>query len=71
MAMLHEGTERMVNMTLDQAAWLPEEGKKAIEEWIEACENGREEFKKLVDENFKRFDRFFLGQRKAKKAASK
>jgi hypothetical protein len=71
MAMLHEGTERMVNMTLDQAAWLPEEGKKAVEEWIETYKNGREEFKKVVDENFKRFDRLFLGQRKTKKASSK
>ncbi len=61
MVMLQEQTERMSNTLLDQATWLPEEGKKAISEWVKAYKGGREKFKKGVDENFKKVEDFFKG----------
>lgn len=55
---LQEQTEKMVNTFLDQATWLPEEGKKVTLDWIQAYKKGCEDFKKVVDENFKRVEDF-------------
>ena len=59
MVMMQEQTERMANTLLAQATWLPEEGKKAINDWVKAYKEGRENFKKTVDENFKKVEDFF------------
>jgi polyhydroxyalkanoate synthesis regulator phasin len=59
MMMLQEQTEKAAQTLLDQASWLPEEGRKAIDEWVAAYKKGREEFKALVDENFKKVEDFF------------
>jgi len=59
MVMLQEQTEKNMKMALDQASWFPAEGKKAIDEWIKACKQSRDEFKKVTEENFKRVEDFF------------
>jgi hypothetical protein len=64
MIMVQEQAERMVNTTLEQAAWLPKEGKKAIEDWIRAYKTGCEDFKKSVDDNFKKVEDFFASSKK-------
>ena len=61
MVLLQEQTEKASVTLLDQATWLPEEGRKAIDEWIAAYKKGREEFKTLVDENFSKVEDFFAG----------
>ena len=66
MVMLQEQTEKMVTTVLEQASWLPEEGKKAINEWTRACKKGCEDFKNGVDENFKKVEDFFATSQKAK-----
>ena len=55
---LQEQTEKMVNGFLQQATWLPEEGKKVTLDWIQAYKKACEDFKKTVDENFKRVEDF-------------
>jgi len=64
MVMLQEQTEKMANTILEQATWLPEEGKKAIEEWASSYKKGCEDFKKAVDENFKKVEDFFASSGK-------
>ncbi|MCG6906986.1 MAG: hypothetical protein LJE63_10210 [Desulfobacteraceae bacterium] len=59
--MLQEQAERAANTLLEQANWLPEDGKKAINEWVKAYKKGREDFKKVVDENFQKVESFFSG----------
>ena len=68
MVLVQEQTERTANALLDQATWMPEEGKKAITDWVNAYKKGREDFKKGVDENFKRVEDFFITFDKEKKA---
>jgi len=63
MVMLQEQTEMMSTTLLEQATWLPEEGKKAINEWVKAYKKGREDFKKTVDGNFKKVEEFFAGSK--------
>jgi hypothetical protein len=70
MVLLQEQAETMANTILGQATWMPEEGRKAINDWVNAYKKGREEFKKVVDENFKKVDDFFSvfdEEQKAKK----
>ncbi len=67
MVLVQEQTERMASTLLDQATWMPAEGKNAISGWGEAFKKGREDFKKGVDENFKRVEDFFITFEKEKK----
>jgi len=60
-AKLQEQGEVMINNSLKQAEWLPEEGKKVITEWIEAYKKARTEFKNTVDSNFIKVQEFFEG----------
>jgi hypothetical protein len=59
MNMLQEQTEKTFNTFLEQAAWIPEEGKKAINDWVKAYKKGCEDFRKAVDENYKKVQEFF------------
>ena len=61
MTMVSEQNEKMVGTFLQQATWLPEEGRKAIENWIQTYKKGCEDFKKLVDENYQKVEEFFAG----------
>ena len=70
MVALQDQTEKMVNITIEQSAWLPKEGKKAINEWTEAYKKGRDDFKELMDENFSRAEGFFAGQAKSPTSAA-
>ena len=59
MVMVQDQTETLSNTMLNQATWLPEEGKKAIFEWVEAFKKGREEYKKAVEDAFSKVESFF------------
>jgi hypothetical protein len=59
MLTIQEQNEKMVNTFLEQAAWMPEEGKKLIRDWVGAYKKGCEDFKKTADENYRKVDEFF------------
>jgi polyhydroxyalkanoate synthesis regulator phasin len=63
MATVQDQTEKMAKTVLEQATWLPEEGKKVISEWIQAHKKGRDDYKKLVDDNFKKVEDFFAASK--------
>ncbi len=52
-SLFQEQTEKMVNLYLEQATFLPEEGQNLVSEWFKAARTGREFFKKTVDDGFK------------------
>ena len=52
LSMLQDQTERLFETALEQTAWLPEDGRRNIDEWILAYKKGRSELKGIVDENF-------------------
>lgn len=58
MVLLQEQLERMVRMFLDQATWVPKEGKQAITDWVKAYKKGGDDFKKAMDEGFKKLDEY-------------
>jgi len=59
--MLQDQAESVVNMMLERNVWLPEEGRKSLRAWVEACKEGRESFKACMDDNFKTAESFFKG----------
>ena len=58
MVMVQDQNETLANTMLNQATWMPEEGKKAVREWVDTFKKGREEYKKTVDEAFKKVEDF-------------
>ena len=56
MSSLQEQAEKTLNFYLDRAAGFPEEGKKAINEWIDVYNKGSRDFQIAVQESFKKID---------------
>ena len=59
MNMLQEQMEKVINTYIDQAPGMSDEGKKAAKDWAAMYKKGYEDFKKLVDDNFKKMEAFF------------
>lgn len=59
MVMVQEQMERTVGTFLEKATWLPDEGKKLLNEWMTSYKKGREDFKKTVDESYKKLEDYF------------
>lgn len=62
MVMVQDQTEAVTNTMLNQAAWLPAEGKKALREWVDAFKKGRETYKQSVDDAFRKVEEFFKAE---------
>ncbi len=69
MTMAQEQATSAVDMVLEQNSWMPEQGRKALLSWIDACQEESGRFKSYVDEGFAGLEKF-LGQSK-KPAQSK
>jgi hypothetical protein len=59
MVLLQEQFERVAQTAIDQANWLPAEGRKAIENWVEAYKTGRDNYKSYVDDSYKKVEKYF------------
>ena len=59
MSMVYEQNEKIVGVFLEQATGLPEEGKKAIKDWMVTYKSGCENFKSLLEDSYAKVDSFF------------
>ena len=59
MTMLYEQNEKVADVFMDQASWIPEDSKKAIKDWLQNYKSGCEDFKKMVDDNFAKAESYF------------
>ncbi len=59
MQALQEQTEGLVNKFWDKSPMFPEEGKKVISDWMTAYKKGCKDFKRVMDDNFKKVEDFF------------
>ncbi|MGO9017318.1 MAG: hypothetical protein ACLQVJ_03110 [Syntrophobacteraceae bacterium] len=57
--MVQEQSEKMMNSLMEQATWMPSEGKKAMADMAAMCKKSCSEFKKAMDENFVRAEALF------------
>ena len=67
MMMLQEQMERMANIYWGQMVNVPDEVKKGVAEWTKSYKKNCEDFKKSVDEGFKKLESFFHEAEKAEK----
>lgn len=58
MTKMQEQGEAMLNVFLNQASWLPEDGKKIMKDWVKGCQTARDTFQKTVNDNFKTVEGF-------------
>lgn len=63
MLTIQEQNSKMVDTFLEQASWMPDEGKKLIRNWVNTYKKGCEDFKQAADENYKKVEEFFAGQK--------
>lgn len=63
MVMLQEQMEKTVSTFIEQSTWLPEDGRKVLSEWVSTYKKGREDFKKAVDESYKKVDSYFASKK--------
>ena len=59
MLTIQEQNAKMVNTFMEQATWMPEEGKKVVRTWVDSYKKGCKDFKKAADENYKKVEEFF------------
>jgi hypothetical protein len=57
--MFQDQTERLFKTVTEQAAWIPEEGKRVLDEWVTMYKLGRKDLKQVVDDNFDKLADFF------------
>ncbi len=63
-SMMQDQAERATNMLLEASMIpVPEEGKRIVNEWITAFKRGRDEFKRAVDESYKKMEDSFAADR--------
>ena len=67
LTILQEQTEKMVQTFLQQATWLPAEGKAAVNEWVNVYNKGRIGFKAAADNNYKKVEEYFAADKNAVK----
>jgi hypothetical protein len=51
-ALLQEHMEKVTSTAFGEIGWVPEGGKRMVEEWTGNCRRGRDELKKAMDEHF-------------------
>jgi hypothetical protein len=59
MVLLQDQFERIAQTAIEQASWLPAEGRKAIENWVEAYKTGRDNYKSYVDDSYQKVEKYF------------
>jgi len=59
LCLLQEQSEKIMNAFVEQAEWIPGEGKKAVADMAAVIRKSCSEFKKAVDENFTKMEAYF------------
>jgi hypothetical protein len=65
MMMLQDQLESLTNMYWGQMVGFPDEVKKVPAEWSKSYKKSCEDFKKMIDEGFKRFEHVFAEAEKS------
>lgn len=71
LAMLQDQATSAMDLVLEQNVWMPEEGRKAIQSWISACQQERGRFKSYVDDGFSGIEKMIAESKKTVQAKVK
>lgn len=65
LAMLQDQATSAIDLALEQNVWMPEEGRRAVQSWISACQQERGRFKTYVDDGFLGIEKLMSEGKKA------
>jgi len=57
---IQDQSAKMFTDFMDKANWLPDDGKKAINNWLAAYKKGRDDFKTTTEEKYEKVANYFL-----------
>jgi hypothetical protein len=57
---IQDQSARMLTAVIDKATWLPDDGKKAINDWVSAYKKGRDDFKAATDKKYEKVVNYFI-----------
>ncbi len=60
MILYWDQAERASKTMMDQASWLPEEGKRFFLDWVKSNKKGVEQFKQAVSDGYNRVETCFV-----------
>ncbi|MGD9009609.1 MAG: hypothetical protein PVG41_16915 [Desulfobacteraceae bacterium] len=74
-SILHDQADLTVDMVLNQASWIPDEGRQVILNWVSACKNEGDRYKAYVEESYSGLEKYLVQEIKGapvedKKAAA-
>jgi hypothetical protein len=58
LVVFQDQSETLFKGVLDQANWMPADNKAAVGDWIKAYKKNREDFRKSVEDGFKKLEEF-------------
>lgn len=56
---IQDQTEQIAEKMMDQADWMPEEGRKVIDNWVDVFKTSRQNLKVQIDNNYKQIEKLF------------
>jgi hypothetical protein len=59
LVMMQDQFERAADTVLEQATWLPAEGRNAVENWVQSYKTGRENYKQFMEESYRQVEKYF------------
>ena len=71
MTMVQEQANSTVDMVLEQNSWMPEQGRQALQSWMDACRQESDRFKSYVDEGFAGLESILIQNKKPTAAKSR
>lgn len=57
---LQDETESLISRFMEKSSWITPEGKKIARQFSEAYRKGRDDFKSLADENYRKASEYFV-----------
>jgi hypothetical protein len=56
---IQDQSQQIAEKMMDQADWMPVEGRKVIDNWVDVYKTSRNNFKVQVDNNYKQIEKLF------------
>lgn len=59
-SLFQDQAQATMDMMINQSAWIPEDGRNALKNWVNVCQQERGRFKSYVDKGFATLEKTLL-----------
>lgn len=70
-AMVQEQTTSVMDAMLEQNTWMPADGRKVVQSWLDACQSEQERFKTYLETSFTNLEKMVTKPKKSTPAKAK